>query len=256
MLRSLRFALHCLLSLVGKLRLAPTFASTNPSLALRISYTYIFLQILYDNTVKETNLDFRSLNIMSNFEFKYQNGFFSAIEPLTVPSQNTAFGSKNNKPINLLEPSNVFVLQNAVSDNLNKFQTRYSRYVRCQDTNTNTLVNDPPCNVDGTDSLASLNDAYHTLLSSMQDLSGSFPTQYNTNAITPLHHDILVDEIPNDYDSMLKLRQDLDKKLRELQMQFNDSPGTSTKTLESAMFANTLWVILASCLVYYIIVEL
>jgi len=178
---------------------------------------------------------------MDKFTYHFENGFVSAIEPLT-------------NPISLTEPSNIFSLQNAVSNNLNTYQTTYSRYVRCQDPNTNPQVMDPSCN--GQDSLTSLNNAYQSLVLSLNDLSGALATQYNTNAETPLQYQIETEKIPIDYAAMIQLRNDLDKQLQELQMQYQGGAGTSTQLLESAMFGNTLWVILASCLVYYIFVEL
>lgn len=183
-------------------------------------------------------------------DFVYQEGFFTAVEPLTNQS------SSLTNPINLTNPSNMFAKQNAVSDNLNNFQTSYARYVRCQDPNTNSQVTDPPCDVNGQDSLYSLNTAYQSLLTSINDLSGSFPGQLKTNAETPLQYQEETEQFPMDYASMIKLRKDLDEQLRELNIQYNGGSGTSVKMLESAAFANTLWIVLASCLVYYIVVEL
>lgn len=176
-------------------------------------------------------------------DFVYQEGFFTAVEPLT-------------NPISLTNPTNMFALQNAVSDNLNNYQTSYARYVRCQDPNTNPQVSDPPCDVDGQDSLYSLNTAYQSLFAAINDLSGSFANQTNINAETPLQYQQETEQFPMDYASMLKLRQELDKQLQELNIQYKGGTNTSSKTLESAAFANTLWVILASCLVYYIFIEL
>jgi hypothetical protein len=182
--------------------------------------------------------------------FVYQEGFFTAVEPLTDQS------SSLTNPISLTNPTNIFALQNAVSDNLNSYQTSYARYVRCQDPNTNPQVSDPQCDVNGQDSLYSLNTAYQSLLTSINDLSGSFANQIKINAETPLQYQQESEQFPMDYASMLKLRVELDEQLRELNIQYNGGSGTSVKMLESAAFANTLWIILASCLVYYIVIEL
>ena len=79
-------------------------------------------------------------------------------------------------PVSLTDPSNMFVLQDAVLTNLNRFQTQYARYIRCQDATANPHVS-PPCDVDGQDNFGNLNTAYQSLLSSIQDMSNAYITQ-------------------------------------------------------------------------------
>jgi len=154
-------------------------------------------------------------------------------------------------PISLTDPSNVFSLQDAVSDNLNTFQTKYARYMRCQNPNT---VASPPCDVDGTDSLSSLNVAYQSLLTSIQDLSNSFVNQVTIGGTTPQENDKISKKIPIEYKQVLNLRSKLDDQLQSLYNQVNNVPDSPKTQLESAIYINTLWIILATCLLYYIFI--
>ena len=193
----------------------------------------------------------------NNSSYIHEGGYITAVDSELPTTVGTGTIEQFTPPISLTDPSNVFVLQNSMSNNLNNFQAKYARYIRCQGPPSYSQVTDPPCDVDGGDSFDSLNIAYQSLLSSINDLSGSFATQVqNNSAETPLQYDVSGAQIPIDYASILKLRQELDLKLRELQVQYNGGPNTSVRLLESTMFANTLWVILASCLVYYIFTEL
>jgi len=189
--------------------------------------------------------------------FIYDKGYYTAVIPESFSTTITqSLSTPSQNPISLTDPSNVFQLQNAVSDNLNRFQITYSRYMRCQDPTASQQVNDPPCSVDGQDNFINLNNAYQSLLTSIQDLSGSYATQTHLDSKTPYNYDISAAEIPIDYANLVKLRHELDLKLQMLQKQLGNGTDTSTKRLESAIFANTMWVILASCLVYYIVIEL
>jgi hypothetical protein len=114
----------------------------------------------------------------------------------------------------------------------------------------------PACDVDGADSFGNLNAAYRNLLGSIQDLSHSYVTQSNVDAKTPDQYNAATAQLPLDYASVVKLRKQLDEQLQLLYDGMGKGPDTSVHMLESAMFANTIWIILASCLIYYIFVEL
>jgi len=58
------------------------------------------------------------------------------------------------------------------------------------------------------------------------------------------------------YTDLVKMRSDLDKQLELLYKNMSNEPESSTRMLESNIYANTLWIILATCLLYYIFVEL
>jgi len=173
-----------------------------------------------------------------------EGGYYTAIEPLV-------------SPISLTDPSNVFALQNSISNNLNVFETTYSRYLRCQDPNVQSQVQ-PACDVNGNDSFNSLQRAYTNLSNSIQDASNALTTQIRTdpNAETnPMYQQNSAD-IPIDYASIVRFREELDSQLQLLYAQMDKSTNTSAADLRSTMYMNTLWIILATCLLYYIFVEL
>jgi len=64
------------------------------------------------------------------------------------------------------------------------------------------------------------------------------------------------DEILQTYQAIREQRKQLDLMLQRLYSEKQSSPETSAEQLKQSMFANTLWVILASCLVWYAVVEM
>lgn len=183
--------------------------------------------------------------------FTLQEGYYV---PVASPQPGTGTGTGTTS---LTNPSNMFQKQDAVLNNLNQFQTQYARYLRCQDPNTYSQVS-PPCNVDGQDSFGSLTTAYRSLLTSIHDMSGAYAqqSQNDPNAKPQVQYEIDEQQIVINYNKLVKMRAEMDQQLKLLYQNMNNNPDTSTRMLESGIYANTLWVILASCLVYYIFVEL
>tara|TARA_B100001287_G_scaffold276862_1_gene290290 strand:+ start:26375 stop:26890 length:516 start_codon:yes stop_codon:yes gene_type:complete len=149
----------------------------------------------------------------------------------------------------------VFELQNAVSDNLNKFQTKYSRYIRCQNEDTAKKV-DPPCQLTTDDSFSSLNDAYVDLFTSLHELEGVYDTQTTINGKTADVYKKNVEEIENNHEEVLKLRKDLDKKLQYIQENKDIRTAPIYRMLHSRTLINTLLVILFFYLVYILIFDI
>lgn len=177
--------------------------------------------------------------------FEKSNGYYMPVhEPFATPT-----------PISLTDPSNIFLLQGNVTNHINDFETSYSRYLRCQDPTSEPNVS-PPCDTNGVDSFNHLNRVYHSLLDSIRELDQSFDGQTNLDAITPEQYSENIGTIQNEYANILTLRAELDKQLQMLYQSEQNAPHNPAKMLESAAFANTLWVILASCLVYYIFIEM
>ncbi len=157
-------------------------------------------------------------------------------------------------PMSLTDPSNIFQLQNAISNNLNGFETTYSRYMRCQDPN----ILEPDCDVNGRDSFTSLQRAYTSLLTSMKDMDAAMKNQIHTdpNSKTNQEFEKNAKEIPTDYESIVQFRNNLDRQLQLLYLQMEKTTDTSASDLIRTKYMNTLWIILATCLLYYIFVEL
>jgi hypothetical protein len=177
---------------------------------------------------------------------------FQAMNGYYTPVMESFTQSSPNGPISLTDPSNIFLLQNDVTNHINEFQTTYSRYLRCQDLTTAPNVS-PACDTNGVDSFNNLDRVYHSLLDSIHKLDQSFDGQTDLDAITPKQYEENIKRIQTKYANILALRSKLDHQLQTLE---ETQPNTSSKILESAAFANTLWVVLASCLVYYIFIEM
>jgi hypothetical protein len=161
----------------------------------------------------------------------------------------------DNLSSSLTDPSNVFILQNKVSDDLNSFQTQYSRYLQCQDSRFASSVN-PKCDLAGKDSFQNVTKSYNTLLSSIKETKSAFDSNIkDQTVVNPIKHDLNEEEILIKHHDISELRKQLDLKLEELYNEMDKGAETSIKRLDSTIYANTLWVILASCLVYYVFVH-
>ena len=158
-------------------------------------------------------------------------------------------------PISLTEPSDLFLMQDKISNEMNDFQKQYSRYVKCQDLHFAGTVTDPPCDTIRIDNYANLEKAYQQLSQSIQDVSHAFVNQiHSPDAKTPQQYENSLVDLAKQYASVVQLRNDLDKKLKSLYDEQSSSPDTSVKQLESAVYANTLWTILATILIYFIFI--
>jgi len=180
-----------------------------------------------------------------------QNGYYSLLADFAENPTNIIEPLSTKKPISLTDPSNVFQLDNIVSDRLNQFQTKYSRYLQCQGT-SQTSVSDPPCG--DQDSFDNVEMAYKSLLGAIRDVSNSFATQKYTGAKTPQQYNDDYAALIQQYAEVRALRAKLDQDLYELQVEKNKGPNTSIARFESAVYINTLWIILATILIYFIFV--
>lgn len=161
----------------------------------------------------------------------------------------------DNLSTSLTDPSNVFILQNKVSDDLNSFQTKYSRYLQCQDSRFANSVN-PKCDLAGKDSFQNVTKSYNTLLSSIKQTKAAIDNNIKDQAVVnPVKYNSNKEDILIKHHDLSKLRKQLDLKLEELYNEMDKGAETSIKRLDSTIYANTLWVILASCLVYYVFVH-
>lgn len=163
-----------------------------------------------------------------------------------TPSPETA-SLKNKK--------DVFKMQNNVSDQLNIFQTKYSRYLRCQNEDTAKDVN-PSCKLTTDDSFSSLTDAYVNLYTSLDELENVYETQTNINGKTNAVYKKNVEELENNHEEVINLRRDLDKKLRYIQENRDVRLSPVLRMLHSRILINTLLVILFFVLLYFLIFDI
>jgi len=152
-------------------------------------------------------------------------------------------------------PTDVFEMQNNISNNLNTFQTQYSRYLRCQNENTAKNVN-PPCALNTDDSFSSLNDAYINLYTSLDALEKIYDEQSTINGKTVNVYNTNVEELETNHEEVVKLRKNLDKKLKYIQENSNTRTAPLYRMLHSRIMINTLLVILFFYLLYVLIFDI
>jgi hypothetical protein len=147
----------------------------------------------------------------------------------------------------LTTPTNVFASDNLLSNKLNDFQSRYARFVRCEDGSGEQCTKD--------DTFVNVQRSYQSLLTTINDLEHSLDTQVQ-DGVTPEENADDHEDILQTYAALRAQRQQMDLLMARLYSENKAGPGSSQEQLKQAMFANTLWIILASCLIWYAIVEM
>ena len=156
----------------------------------------------------------------------------------------------------LEHPQNIFNKQNQISDNLNKFQVRYARYLRCQNEDTANEVNDPPCDLNTIDNFSELQSAYDALYKSMDSINDAYDGQSNDNGVTNDTYNTNEIQIEKTYENVTEMQENLDAKLKYLQEQLKNQDNSPNLMLESRQIVNTMLIILVMCVVYYAFIEL
>lgn len=158
-------------------------------------------------------------------------------------------------PKSLVNPSNIFSMNADVMKKMKTYEEQYERYMRCQDPKKVNNVA-PSCDFNGIDSYSNLEQAYSDLLASFKTVSYVLPNQSKINATTPKDSDKNYKNAIENHGDIVSMRAALDKRLQNLYNEANGGPESAQQMLNSAIYANTLWTILATCLLYYIFVEL
>lgn len=166
--------------------------------------------------------------------------------PSPTPSPTTS------SPPSLKEPVDLFEQDNILSDKLNDFNTRYSRFIRCQDVSASQTMY-PACNK--FDTFINVQKSYQSLLSTIHDISNTLVSQELLGTTTEESAENQ-DDILSTYAAIREQRLQMDNILARLYSEQKAGPASSEKQVKQAMYANTLWVILASCLIWYAIVEM
>jgi len=208
---------------------------------------------------------------MSYFQDESNKEYFSVLSfgkdsvtlsSSSTPDHNSTSNTGNmespgsiKQSLSLVDPSNVFLLNNDILNNLNAYEAKYSRYLRCQNDQLAKNVT-PACDQYGADGYASLEQSYANLISSIDVVANTIPEQTTKHAVSPNEYNKTEKDIKSTYKDILRLRRDLDQKLQNLYNEYNANPESVQAQLNSGIYANTLWTILASCLLYYIFVEL
>lgn len=137
---------------------------------------------------------------------------------------------------------------------MNTFQTKYARYVRCQNENTAEKV-EPPCDLTGDDSFVELSQAYDNVYSSLEDMETVYDKQSKTGKANATYN-ANAEEIEDLHAQILEVRQSLDEKLRYIQEQSDTRTAPIYRMLRGRTLINTLLVILLIYLVYILIFDM
>lgn len=184
--------------------------------------------------------------------------YFTILEnytPAATSSSTIQSPEAIKKSFSLIDPSNVFLMNNDVLNNLNAYESKYSRYLRCQNDEFAKNVS-PNCEPYGSDSYSSLERSYADLLKSMNKVANAIPNQTTKDAVSPNDYKKNNQDIKVTHKELVELRRKLDEKLQNLYNEYDVNPESAQAQLNSAIYANTLWTILATCLLYYIFVEM
>jgi len=174
-----------------------------------------------------------------------ENGYYSVLRE----------GLNSN---NLQDPINIYKKEGDVMKNVDVFQQKYARFLRCS-SNAPGLSNSVSPKCDPTeDSINSLDAAYKNVIYSIDSLNngvGKIKPE-SSSGLTNKDYEESKTEMKDTYDEIRDLRKKLDTKLQYLYNEQKNGRESSAAQLDSTIYANTLWTILATCLLYYILVEM
>jgi len=172
-----------------------------------------------------------------------ENGYYSVLK-------------EGLEPQTLQAPVNIYNKESIVMKNVDDFQQKYARFLRCSNANSSENVS-PKCDPTN-DGINSLNTAYQNVMYSINDLNAGLKNidRSESTGMTNDEYKQSKRESDDNYEKILSLRKQLDTKLETLYNEQKKGRESSTAQLDSTIYANTLWTILATCLLYYIIVEL
>lgn len=154
----------------------------------------------------------------------------------------------------------VFELEQQVVDDLNKFYSTFYNYLRCTATDNVNLSDNKKMtakelggnyNCNNPKTSDNVKNDYTTLQNSIKQLN---------NALAEIHTSGYkvedIDKIVKNYNDVLKLRNELDIKMANL----NGLPGTPyaqyKASHDSTVYASIVWSVLATSLIYYVFVHL
>jgi hypothetical protein len=174
-----------------------------------------------------------------------ENGYYSVLRE----------GLNSN---NLQYPVNIYEKEGDVMKNVDDFQQKYARFLRCS-SNAPGLSDSvsPKCDPKE-DGINSLDAAYKNVMYSINSLNnGVGKIKPETSlGLTNEEYEESKNEMKGTYQEIRDLRKKLDAKLETLYNEQKNGRESSAAQLDSTIYANTLWTILATCLLYYILVEM
>jgi len=158
-----------------------------------------------------------------------------------------------NPDTKLLVPQNIFLLEESVAKKLSTFNSAYAQYLRCSyNGNENQKLINANC---PSISKKELDDKYYDVIGTIQQLITAIKNM-GPGGKTPQAYEDTYNEILAKYESLLKLRQELDTNLVELYGIGDTRSNFYERELMYASYSKILLTILATSITYMIFVNM
>lgn len=164
-----------------------------------------------------------------------------------------------NKGKDLKSPNDVFQLEQDAMAKLNTFNQAYANYMRCGSTgNTNqSYIDQSSCTeTDKSVYKTNVDAAYSDLSGALIALNDALNKMGANGGKTPENYDATYNSMLSTYNDLVKTRQTIDDELAELYGTTDGVNSYYNKMYMSTMYSKILWTILATSLLYYVIMKL
>lgn len=163
-------------------------------------------------------------------------------------------GLENPPTNNLLDPNNIFLLENNLMNELENFNKKYSRFVRCNDPDASGSVTGPSCDIIRLDTSTNLLNQYNTVTSAIRDLSNALVQTSSTAGVAPAIVDASFASIQTQHSNLVTTRTKLDQQIKSLfDKNGNFNPTAESLDYTAVKYTNMCLTILSVALVYAII---
>jgi len=162
-------------------------------------------------------------------------------------------GLANPPTNNLLDPSNIFLLENNLINQLETYNKQYARFVRCNDKDASGSVTGPSCEEVDRDS-GKLLTQYNTVTSAIVDLSNALVQTSSTAGVAPAIVDASFASIQTQHSNLVTTRTKLDQQIKSLfDKNGNFNPTAESLDYTAVKYTNMCLTILCVAMVYAII---
>ena len=152
----------------------------------------------------------------------------------------------------------IFTDEKNVFSKLQSYNQAYSNYMLCNSNDNETkqqAIKRGLCGVSGSNTVLppDMSDLNNSITSLQSDITYYTSNNNKTNQ----QYDASLNQLKSDYANLLQLRSQLDLKLQDLTK--NDPSSITAMTgqiLDATIYANLLWTILATSLIYVVFTKL
>lgn len=164
-------------------------------------------------------------------------------------------GLANPPPTNnLLDPSNIFLLENNLINQLETYNKQYARFVRCNNPDASGSVTGPSCDVINLDTSANLLNQYNTVTAAIVDLSNALIQTSSISGVAPPLADASFASIQTQHTQLVTTRTKMDEQIKSLfDKNGNFNPTAESLDYTAVKYTNMCLTILCVAMVYAII---